>query len=131
VGRGARQILNRIHEIGVRISIDDFGVGYSSLGYLSKLPVDRLKVDKSFVVNMAYEEGNAAIVRSIIDLAHIGNVTEKDALFGLRGARPSPGSPRLPRLHWATSTASLARRAAGSMRLRNAVAATAARLPAE
>ena len=66
----ARQILLRIHEIGVRISIDDFGVGYSSLGYLLKLPVDRLKVDKSFVVNMACEEGNAAIVRSTIDLAH-------------------------------------------------------------
>jgi EAL domain-containing protein (putative c-di-GMP-specific phosphodiesterase class I) len=66
----ARQILLRIHEIGVRIAIDDFGVGYSSLGYLRKLPVDRLKVDKSFVVNMAYEAGNAAIVRSTIDLAH-------------------------------------------------------------
>lgn len=66
----ARQILLRIHEIGVRISIDDFGVGYSSLGYLRKLPVDRLKVDKSFVLNMTHEEGDAAIVRSTIDLAH-------------------------------------------------------------
>lgn len=66
----ARQILLRIHEIGVRISIDDFGVGYSSLGYLRKLPVDRLKVDKSFVLSMAHEEGDAAIVRSTIDLAH-------------------------------------------------------------
>jgi diguanylate cyclase (GGDEF)-like protein len=66
----ARQILLKIHETGVRISIDDFGIGYSSLGYLRKLPVDRLKVDKSFVINMAHDEGEAAIVRSTIDLAH-------------------------------------------------------------
>ncbi|HEY4445467.1 MAG TPA: EAL domain-containing protein [Steroidobacteraceae bacterium] len=66
----ARQILLRIHEIGVRISIDDFGIGYSSLGSLRKLPVNRLKVDKSFVINMAHDEGDAAIVRSTIDLAH-------------------------------------------------------------
>ena len=66
----ALEILTTIHETGVRLSIDDFGTGYSSLSYLRKLPVDRLKVDKSFVIHMTENEGDAKIVRSTIDLAH-------------------------------------------------------------
>lgn len=66
----AREILSKIHAIGVRISIDDFGIGYSSLSYLRRLPVDGLKVDKSFVTHMIQNHGDAVIVRSTIDLGH-------------------------------------------------------------
>jgi EAL domain-containing protein (putative c-di-GMP-specific phosphodiesterase class I) len=55
--------------MGVRISVDDFGTGYSSLSYLQQLPVDELKIDKSFVIGMANGEDDA-LVREIIDLAH-------------------------------------------------------------
>lgn len=68
----ALDVLSRLHALGVRLSIDDFGTGYSSLGYLKELPVDEVKIDKSFVLGMgtAADAKNAAIVRSIIALAH-------------------------------------------------------------
>ena len=66
----AQAALNRLSERGYRLSIDDFGTGYSSLAYLKRLPVDELKIDKSFVMAMAHDAGDAKIVRSIIDLAH-------------------------------------------------------------
>ena len=66
----ALEILNRLSARGVRISIDDFGTGYSSLTYLKQLPVDELKIDKSFVSAMAVDNNDAVIVRSTIDLAH-------------------------------------------------------------
>ncbi|HFD33355.1 MAG TPA: EAL domain-containing protein [Gammaproteobacteria bacterium] len=62
--------LSAIDEMGARISIDDYGTGYSSLSYLKKLPVDELKIDKSFVMQMDKDENDAIIVRSTIDLAH-------------------------------------------------------------
>ena len=52
------------------MSIDDFGTGYSSLAYLKRLPVNELKIDKSFVMGMEHSESDAQIVRSTIDLAH-------------------------------------------------------------
>jgi EAL domain-containing protein (putative c-di-GMP-specific phosphodiesterase class I) len=61
-------VLQELHRIGVGISIDDFGTGYSSLSYLRRMPVDELKIDKSFVTDMALDENAALIVRSTIEL---------------------------------------------------------------
>jgi diguanylate cyclase (GGDEF)-like protein/PAS domain S-box-containing protein len=61
-------ILDRLSGMGVRLSIDDFGTGYSSLAYLKRLPVDEIKIDRSFVMNMTHDEDDAVIVRSTIDL---------------------------------------------------------------
>jgi len=64
------EVLTRLSQMGVALSIDDFGTGYSSLGYLKKLPVDTIKIDKSFVMHMTTNENDALIVRSTIGLAH-------------------------------------------------------------
>jgi len=64
------KMLGRLSERGVRIAVDDFGSGYASLSHLKQLPVDVLKIDKSFVENLGANEEDAAIVRSTIDLAH-------------------------------------------------------------
>lgn len=63
-------IVTRLAAMGIGLSIDDFGTGQASLGYLKKLPVRAIKIDKSFVVNMVDDEDDAAIVRATIDLAH-------------------------------------------------------------
>ncbi|MDQ3088622.1 MAG: EAL domain-containing protein [Acidobacteriota bacterium] len=62
-------IMNRLRSLGVEISLDDFGTGYSSLSYLHSLPVDYLKVDRSFVSRMTDGKENSEIVRTIIKLA--------------------------------------------------------------
>jgi EAL domain-containing protein (putative c-di-GMP-specific phosphodiesterase class I) len=66
----APEILARLHGMGEMLSIDDFGTGYSSLAYLQRLPVDELKIDKSFVTGLSVAGDDAVIVRSTIDLAH-------------------------------------------------------------
>lgn len=66
----AKEILTRLSKMGIRLSIDDFGTGYSSLGYLNHLPVDAIKIDRTFVRDMMENQNNAVIVRSIIDLGH-------------------------------------------------------------
>ena len=66
----SHSILSRVTKHGVRIAVDDFGTGYSSLSHLSRLPVDVIKIDKSFVQRMCSDRGDQLIVRSTVDLAH-------------------------------------------------------------
>jgi EAL domain-containing protein (putative c-di-GMP-specific phosphodiesterase class I) len=64
------EILRQLHQMGVRIAIDDYGSGYSSLAHLKGLPLDAIKIDKSFVREMVVNEGDGFIVRSVADLGH-------------------------------------------------------------
>ena len=64
------EILHEFHQLGFGVSIDDFGTGYSSLAYLKNLPADEIKIDKSFVMNMANDKKDASIVKAAVDLAH-------------------------------------------------------------
>ena len=66
----AQQTLDKLHAMGMELSIDDFGTGYSSLAYLKRLPVDELKIDKSFVLKMEQDIDDTKIVKSTIDLGH-------------------------------------------------------------
>jgi diguanylate cyclase (GGDEF)-like protein len=66
----ALDVLGRLHAMGVRLALDDFGTGYSSMAYLKALPVDELKVDRSFVGEMVTSPSDTMIVRSTIDLGH-------------------------------------------------------------
>lgn len=84
-------ILNRISNIGVSLSIDDFGTGYSSLTYLQKLPIEKLKIDLSFVRKMMINRHDEMIVRSVTNLAHnmglrviAEGVEDEEVLFSLQ-----------------------------------------------
>jgi len=83
--------MEKLKGIGVKFSIDDFGTGYSSLSYLKKFPVNILKIDRSFVSNMTDCKEDAAIVKMIIEMAHIlgmkvvaEGVETREQLFLLR-----------------------------------------------
>jgi diguanylate cyclase (GGDEF)-like protein len=83
----AAVVLQQLSEAGVRISLDDFGQGQTSLGYLSALPIEELKIDRGFVLDMLDNDAHAAIVRSIIELGHnlglqvVGEGVESDEIL--------------------------------------------------
>ena len=84
-------VLNDLHSLGVHLSVDDFGTGYSSMTYLKVLPVDELKIDRSFVTGMTTSRSDAVLVKSAIDLGHnLGlsvvaeGVEDADTLAALR-----------------------------------------------
>ena len=62
--------MQQLKKTGIRLSVDDFGTGHSSLSYVKKFPLDELKIDKLFIQNMRTIKGDQQIVRSVIDLAH-------------------------------------------------------------
>ncbi|BAZ93874.1 signal transduction protein [Thiohalobacter thiocyanaticus] len=83
------ELLRRLHDLGVRVAIDDFGTGYSSVSRLRHLPLDTLKIDRSFLSEQAAREDDPVIVRSIIDLGHnlglqvLGEGVENDTAWNL------------------------------------------------
>ena len=70
IGDRAREELQTLRGLGVRIAIDDFGTGVSSLGQLQRFPIDMIKVDRSFVQGVEHDVKNAAIVANLVSLAH-------------------------------------------------------------
>jgi EAL domain-containing protein (putative c-di-GMP-specific phosphodiesterase class I) len=69
------RVLQQLREIGVHIVLDDFGTGYSSLAYLRHLPLDTIKIDRSFVTDLDVQDPNVGIVRAVVSLAHGLGVT--------------------------------------------------------
>lgn len=68
-------ILSQLRDLGIQVQIDDFGTGYSSLGYLHKLPIDTLKIDRTFISQLGTSESGLEIVRTILSLAHSLNIS--------------------------------------------------------
>jgi EAL domain-containing protein (putative c-di-GMP-specific phosphodiesterase class I) len=125
----ALAILAELHRMGVRLSVDDFGTGYSSMAYLKVLPVDELKVDRSFVADMTSDPDDTVLVQSAIDLGHnLGlsvvaeGVEDRDTLAALELAGADivqgyhlgrPMSPEAIRLTLGTARTATPARAAG------------------
>jgi EAL domain-containing protein (putative c-di-GMP-specific phosphodiesterase class I) len=102
------QTLKELHKLGIELAIDDFGTGYSSLSYLRQFPVDRLKIDQSFIRNALNNPDDASIARTIVRLGHSLNLKviaegvetkehetflleeECDEVQGFRYSRPIP-----------------------------------------
>ena len=71
----ALSILHQLRSLGVRISLDDFGTGYSSLSYVKRFPFDKIKIDRSFVVDVAEASGSQVIVQAVVNIASVSNMT--------------------------------------------------------
>ena len=71
----AMQTMQRLHEQGISVSLDDFGTGYSSMSYLQHLPLDILKIDRSFVADVETNPRNASICRALLSLGHSMGLT--------------------------------------------------------
>jgi diguanylate cyclase (GGDEF)-like protein len=117
-------VLQSLKELGVRTAVDDFGTGYSSLAYLNRLPLDAVKIDRSFIKNLLADTGTATIVRTAIDLSHalgleaVAEGVEDEALLQRLGhmgcdrvqgffiARPMPADRVVPWLEVRGSTRS-------------------------
>jgi len=65
------QVMNQVKQLGIRFSMDDFGTGYSSLSYLNRLPLDEIKIDRAFVNALGQNEGDRAMVTTILNMANI------------------------------------------------------------
>ncbi len=128
----AQSVLQSLRDLGVQLSIDDFGTGYSSLAYLKRLPLDRLKIDRSFIHGFPADGDDAAIVETIIVMTHklglrviaegVETLEQRlqlvrqgcDEMQGFLLARPAPAHelpPLLERLQQAAAAARLAARA--------------------
>ena len=70
----SEHILSELHKAGVKVALDDFGTGYSSLSYLTKFPIDRIKIDQSFIRNIASNSESASLAKVIINLAKSLNI---------------------------------------------------------
>jgi EAL domain-containing protein (putative c-di-GMP-specific phosphodiesterase class I) len=72
---GAFAILRQLRDLGIRIAMDDFGTGYSSLGYLRSFPFDKIKIDQSFIQDLANKEDSIAIIRAVVGLSSSMGIT--------------------------------------------------------
>ena len=125
----AQRVLDALHALGIQLSIDDYGTGYSSLSYIVRLPVDELKIDRSFVMRMSTDATTLTIVRSTIELGHnlglkvVAEGVEDEAGHDAPAADGLRSGPGL--LHESTAPGCTARGVAayvflGSRRLRQA-----------